>query len=266
MFTHKKHIKRFYFFIFPLLILLLIFLFLKKDGLPETKFFKIISKTNIFFASPLINLRNKFINLKNSSIAYFISKKELSDLNNVLKEENLKLKSDVFKLDVLEKQNNDLLNILGRKKEKNFIPASLIFKPSFSKFDFFLIDAGSRDGIKKGMKVEVFNNFLIGEVYDVFEKESKVMLYSALNNKIGVYLEKSGIRMIATGKGSENFEIILAKNTDIAIGDKILTQEITPFILGEIMKIIENENDIFKKAYFRYPFNLNEIKYVYVLF
>lgn len=245
--------------------MIFILMFIKKDSLPETSVFKKISKINVYAARPLINLQNKFINFKNSADAYFASKKELNNLVSALKEENLKLKSDNFKLEVLEKQNKEFLNILGKKTEKNFIFASVIFRPPFFDFDYFLIDAGKRNGIKKGMKVVSYDNILIGEIYDVFEKESKVMLYSAPENKIAVVLENSGLNAFAAGRGSENFEIILAKDASVADGDRILTQGIQPFILGKVLKIVENGNEPFKKVYFRYPFNLSELRYIEVL-
>jgi len=265
MFPRKKHINKFRYLISPLLILLFVFLFLKKDSLPETGFFKEISKINIYVARPFINYQNKFINFKNSASAYFASKKELNNLNTALKEENLKLKTDIFKLEVLKKENNELLNILGRKTEKNFIFASVIFRPSFSDFDYFLIDVGKTSGVKKGMRVAVYGNILVGEVYDVFEKESKIKLYSASENKIGVFLENTGISANAIGRGSENFEIILAKDANVKEGDNVLTQGASPFILGKVAKVAENGNQPFKKVYFRYPFNLNELRYVDVL-
>lgn len=265
MFPRKKHINKFRYLIFPMLILLFVFLFLKKDGLSETGIFKEISKINILLARPFINLQNKFINFKNSASFYFVSKKKLNNLVNSLKEENLKLKADTFKLEILEKQNKDFLSILGRKTANDFIAASLIFRPSFSGFDYFLIDAGERDFVKKGMKVTAYDSILLGEVYEVFEKESKVKLYSASENKIGVFLENAGTYAEALGRGSENFEIILAKDMNIAEGDKVLVQGMENFILGEVSKIVENRNEPFKKAYFRYPFNLSELKYVEIL-
>lgn len=265
MFPRKKNINKFRYLIFPLLFSVFVFLLLKKDSLPETGFFKEISKINIYVTRPFINLQNKFVNFKNSKTFYFASKKELNNLNGVLKEENLKLKTDTFKLEILEKQNKELLNILEKKTEKKFIFASVIFRPLFFNFDYFLIDAGKHDGVKKGMKIISYDNILIGEIYEVFEKESKVMLYSASENKIGVVLGNSELSTFAAGRGSENFEIILAKDVNITIGEKVLTQGIQTFVLGEVSKIVENGNEPFKKVYFRYPFNLNELKYVEIL-
>ena len=252
-------------FLIIFLLFLLIFLFLKKDFLPETAFFGKILKFNLFLAKSIFSLKSEAGSFQENARVYFKSKKKLISENENLKEENLRLSLKGFKADILEKENERLLEIVGRKPENNFSIASVLFRPPMTDFDTLIADAGLNQRIQKGMMVTAYNDIILGEVEEVFESSSKVKLFSYYGTKTNIFFEKAGIAAVAFGRGGENFEVILAKSAEIEIGDKILTADLRPFILGEVQKIIKNESEPFQKIYFRYPFNLNELKYVYIL-
>ena len=196
---------------------------------------------------------------------YFQTKKTLSDSNQLLKKENLKLSAKAFKADILERENSELLNLLGKKPETDFLIAAILFRPPSSDFDTFIIDVGQKDGVQKGMKVTAYGDILLGEISETFAGASKVKLYSYYETQINIFFEKANFYAPAFGRGGENFEITLAKDIDIEIGEKILTADLRPFILGEVQKIIKSESAPFQKIYFRYPINLNELRYIYIL-
>lgn len=257
--NNKKNKFKIAFLIF-LTILFVFFLFYGKS-LSEKPFFKGISKINLKLIRPFLDFKNK--NFGGVDI-YFKNSKKLSAELEMLRDENLILKTKILKLNILEKENKDLLFILGREIKKESILASIIFKPPFSSFDTFIIDAGKKEGITSGMKVFI-NDIMLGEISEAYEKTSKVRLYSYNGNEINVLVGSPEVSAAAFGKGGENFEIILAKDTEIKTGDKVLIPGTDVFILGEINKIERKESDPFKKAYFRYPINLNELKFVQIL-
>lgn len=264
MFSKQKNFKLRYFLIIFLLFLL-VFLFLKKDFLSETAFFGKILKFNLSLTKPVFLLKNKVVVFQEDAIVYFRTKKELNSENKILKEENLRLGVKALKADVLEEENERLLEMFGRKPENAFLLASVLYRPPMSDFDTFIIDAGSKQGVQIGMKITAYGDILLGEVEEVFENTSKVKLFSYYGTRINVFFEKAGIAAVASARGGENFEVLLAKDAQVEEGDKILTTDLKPFILGEVQKIIKNESEPFQKIYFRYPFNLNELRYVYIL-
>lgn len=257
----KKNKNKFKIVVLIFLITLFVFFLFYGKTLSGKPFFKEISKVNLKLISPVLNLKNK--NFGGIGF-YFKNSKKLSVELESLRDENLILKTKILKLDALEKENKDLLAILGRDIKKDFIIASVIFKPPFSDFDTFMIDAGKNHGISNGMKVFI-NDIMLGEISETLDSESKVKLYSYNGNEISVIIGSSEISVVALGKGGENFEIILAKDTEIKTDDKVLIPGVDIFILGKINKIEHRESDPFKKAYFRYPINLNELKFVQIL-
>lgn len=246
--------------LFFLIILFGLFLFYGKT-LSDKPFFRGISKINLKLFSFVLNIKNKSLG---GISAYFKNNKKLSGELDYLKDENLILKTKILKTDALEKENKDLLAILGREIKKDFIAASVILKPPLSDFDTFIIDAGKNHGVLSGMKVFI-NDIMLGEIFETYDTLSKVKLYSYSGNEIAVFLGSPEISAVALGKGGENFEVVLPKDTEIKTGGKILIPGIDIFILGEINKIEREESDPFKKAYFRYPINLNELKFVQIL-
>lgn len=259
---------KFIYSILFLLILLFIFLLEGKTYLRETGVSQKILRFNLTIARPIFGFKNKIGFLEDETKGYFQTKNRLSYDNQILKDENLKLKTKALKAEILEKENSGLLNLLGRKSEKVFLIASVSYRPPMTDFDTFIIDAGQKIGIQKGMKVMAYGDILLGEVDEVLNSMSKVKLYSYSGSQINVLLTQPDYVsdfVVAVGRGGENFEITLAKDAPVDIGDKILTSDLPPFIIGEVQKIIKNENAPFQKIYFRYPFNLNELRYVYVL-
>ena len=106
---------------------MLIFLFLKKDFLPETAFFGKILKFNLFLAKSIFSLKSEAGSFQENARVYFKSKKKLISENENLKEENLRLSLKGFKADILEKENERLLEIVGRKPENNFQQSFIFF-------------------------------------------------------------------------------------------------------------------------------------------
>ena len=264
MFQKKKTFKLRH-FILILFFFLLVLLFWGRNFFSETTVFKKVLQFNLWTAKPAFFLKNQAVSFGQNIKGYFQSKKSLNVSNQFLKEENLKLSARAMRADILEKENSELLNFLGRKQETDFLIAAILFRPPMSDFDTFVIDSGAKEGIQKGMKVTAYGDLILGEISEVFENSGKVRLFSYDGVWTDVLFQKTNLSAAALGRGGENFEITLAKDVIIELGDKILTTDLQPLILGEVQKIIKNESEPFQKIYFRYPLNLNELRYVYIL-
>lgn len=259
----KKNRKFNYFSV--TLILIIAFLILNKNYLERGGVSKYIVKISINAARPLFYIQRNSLSLWEKTTVYFKTKKELASLNKNLQEENLEFKVRLEKTEFLEKENNALLEIIGKKDQKEFLVAYVMFRPPSLKFDTLIIDRGKKDGVKTGMKAVAYDNVILGEVEQVFEHISVVKLLSYYGNNLNVLLEKSGIFVDALGKGGENFEIILGKELDIQENETVLMPGVNNFVIGKITKVEKEENMPFQKIYFRFPLNLNQLKYLRVM-
>ncbi len=261
MLKASKKKKKINYFIAALALLFFI-LILNKSYLEKSDVSKYIVKASINLAKPLFYIQKKFISSEEKIAVYFKTKKELDLLNKNLQEENLKITLKLERAEMLEKDNDALLKTMGEKNQKDFLTAYVIFSPPSSNFDTLIIDRGEKDGVKKGMKAVAYENVMLGEVMETFQNMSVIKLLSYYGNNLNVLLENTNTIVSASGKGGENFEIILEKEMDVRENENIFLPNIHNFIIGKITKIEKEENMPFQKVYFRFPLNLNQLKYI----
>lgn len=219
-----------------------------------------------FVAKPFLYINKGFTGLFGSVVDNLRTKSAIIEENNNLIKKLGSYNSLVFINQVLEKENEDLKSLLGKKSMKvNTVVASVLSKPPHSMYDSLIIDAGQTDGVVIGDKVLVDGTVFVGEISEVYGNESKVKMYSSPQEKFFVIIGKSGIQAEAEGLGSGNFRVILPKEIGVEVGDSVSIPSITPNVFGLIEKIDSKGNDSFQTLLFKTPINLFELKWVEVV-
>lgn len=221
--------------------------FLNKTALPFWRFDNYaVSKLSDFFF---------IISSKNSLIA------ENKRLKEELTEVNVKLSLQK----VIEKENDNLKLLLERDNAKTkIVLGAVLEKPSISPFDIIIIDIGKINGVQKGDKVLYGGVIAIGQIEEVFEKTSKVKLYSSPGQKFTVFIGSKSIQAEAEGLGGGNFIVKLPKGIEVSEGDEAIVPSISTMIFGFANKIETDPEDSFQKIMFKTPLNINELKWVEV--
>lgn len=254
---NKKTGKKFF---LPMIILTVILVAVILFG-----FSGIFSSSTISIASPLFTIRNSFSDWHESKSYVFKNKEDLLAENLKLREEILESRLKLLSLDILERENDELKGLLGRKtEERNGIAASVLLRPPQVPYDVIVIDVGEDSGVKEGMIVVAYDDILIGFVEEVFASKSRVGLYSRAGEEVDVFINKTSIFTVASGNGSGNFEITLPRVDDVEVGSLIITPGADPFILGIVEFIKADMADAFQKVLFRAPLNIQELKWVEV--
>jgi cell shape-determining protein MreC len=254
--------------------------FLIKDN-PSKKFFvQIIFVVLIFIIVSLPWTRNILFSMgsplwtaKNNINSFFVDNAEvLNSKTNLLKENDLlnaQIKSeakDHALFTILENENEDLKNILNRKKEdQKILLGAILVKPFLSPYDTLVIDVGLSDGVTVGDQVLVNGDTFIGYVSEVYDNTSKVVLYSSPGEKTKVLIGNSDIEKEAIGLGDGNFEVETPREIDVKEGDSITIPSISTNIFGIVEKIEFKESDSFQNVLFKNPVNIAELKWVEVL-
>ncbi|KKS14478.1 MAG: hypothetical protein UU71_C0025G0010 [Parcubacteria group bacterium GW2011_GWB1_41_6] len=197
--------------------------------------------------------------------AVFHEKKELIKELDVLKEKTGQLEAALLEGESLKQENKNILSLVNRKQERNYVLAAVLFKPPQVFYDSLVIDAGINQGLAPGMAVTAYGNILLGYVSDVSSSASKVKLISSLNEETNAVFQDSGLSVVALGKGGENFEISLPRSVEVKIGETITNLEINPLLVGIVERIEKNDASPFQKIFFRLPLNLNYLRYVLVI-
>lgn len=197
------------------------------------------------------------------NVAEDTSKSFFSQLkdNRVLLGENRKLKEDILRMqtqvldrNLLAEKVAQLEESLGRERMDNRVPANVLVNSSRISYDVFVVDAGSSQGIKQGDLVAYSGAGIIGKVFEVYEFSSKIKLYSSAKEETPVLVGKEKIPAIARGKGMGNYEVILPQESAVGVGDTVLLPG-TMLILGEVVFVEDALNQPFSKILFRLPFN-----------
>ncbi len=202
-------------------------------------------------------------NTQISSIFY--SKSSLLDENEILKKEIRDISLKLLDRNLLYEENLSLKERLGRSGSGQTVVARVIARPPQSLYDTLVVDAGSKEGIKVGEKVLYGDNIMIGEIAEVFEKTSKVKLFSSSGENINVTVGKNVVPALAVGAGGGNFEIKIPRDTPVSLGDSILAPSIMPHLLGVVEYIEPKESDPFERILFKSPISPLEIETVEII-
>src|SRR3989344_369735 len=215
-----------------------------------------------------------------SLLAWFKSTRSLFDDNKALTEELRELEARLADRNIIWEENLKLKEILNRHPaEENFILGVILAKPNRSLYDTFIIDVGAQDAVLPGQRVFAYGDILIGELAEVYDKTSKVKLFSTPGEKTEVVLSipptpgvgasftpgvGGAVTMTAIGRGGGNFEISVPRDLPIEIDQELGIAGIRPYALGKVKEIISDERDPIKKILIRGMVNLFELKFVQV--
>ena len=179
---------------------------------------------------------------------------------NSLKEKNIELENKAVLLESAKKENEELKIILSRpdKKVIFLVQSSLVLlnRP----YDMVVIDAGSDNGVKQGMKAVAYGGILIGHIAEVFPGASKIKLVSYPGEETNLIIENAKISAIGLGLGGGNIEVKIPSSVKVISGDKINTEGTLHYLLGTADKIEADTLNPFQKIIFRMPVNLNELQ------
>lgn len=192
---------------------------------------------------------------------------QLLELRDVL-EENQWLKEEVDKLTIENTrfqqeryelyQLRELLALDKEYSEYEKIGAQVIGRDSSNWFSSFVINKGSEDGVQVNCNV-MAGSGLVGRVTDVGPGYAKVTSIIEDNYNTSGMLLSTGDHLIVTGdlsqmaEGMISFSKLVDRDNKAAVGDKIVTSNISDYylpgiLIGYISKIETDANNLTKSG------------------
>lgn len=166
----------------------------------------------------------------------------------------------------LTDENTQLKEILGRVVNEKSVLAAIVRRPPMSPYDTLIIDAGDADAVKVNDLVYAYGNILIGMIVQTEEHTSKVRLFSSPGEKYMAVVHsaagKASLEATTTGRGGGVFEIILARDSGVAVGDSVTIPNINPSIFGLVTSVIAEPARAFSTILFTSPVNMAELNWV----
>lgn len=238
-------------------ILFVIFFLLLQKGL-LSKFTPIFSK----IAVPVWQAENF---TKDFLVMSLSSKDGLYKQNILLKSQVEKLNLELTKTTILEEENKNLKETLGRVNPNgHFVLSAILAKPNQTPYDTLIIDRGSEDGIKVDDRVFAKGNILIGYIESVEKNSSKVIMFSTPGNISQVIYGSSGKYFNARGAGNGSIVVDVSRETEVSIGDMFFYPGLDGILIGVAKKIDFDARDAFRKVIIKSPINIQEERWVEV--
>ena len=198
---------------------------------------------------------------------------QLKNENENLRKENRELLASIAMYEDIKKENDNLreqINILPREKY-DLVAAFLVSRDSSGTENWIEIDKGSDDGVAPGMPVIVSKSIIIGRVYEVGAKNSKIMLLTNPKSTLNVItLEKEAKGIV---KGEYGLGVILdmvLQADSINAGDKVVTSGIGGEIprglfVGTIQEVRPSEDHLFQQGILIAPIQISKLQMVFVI-
>jgi len=183
-------------------------------------------------------------------------KKNIAELNKkieILEKENIALKANIQKIDILENEVSRLRSIKTtiNDKIKDIKIASVIRRNILPDKESIQINIGSGDTVKIGQTVFGVDG-LIGQVVEVNMKSSKVLLITDVKSNVPGIITRTGKQVIVKGRSQDKLLEIsfISNDADLKIGDLVSTSgqanRYLPSVkIGRISEVIKNEGERF---------------------
>ena len=218
----------------------------------------------------LSEIGRPFWKLKETITFNFYDLKETLNSKRFLVVENRRLeweleesKEELLKTNLLERENKELKNLLGRNVSEKNILARVLSNTNQSPYETIIIDLG-KNIIKKGSAVFSLSGILIGEVDEIYSQTARIKLLSAPANTYEVEIGEESISAIAQGLGGGNFEVRLPRGVDVKVGGEIISPKLLVELLGIVEYIESKPQNSFQKILFKIPVNINQLKWVLI--
>ena len=210
------------FSLFALIVFSIILIYVETIDTKPLNYLRSFIKDTIYRGSVVVSFP-----VKSFGSAYNVVEDHLNLFNkNIkLKEENSKLKEQIYDPDFLIFENKQLRKLLDEQitSSTNLVSARVILDKQSPYLNSFIINSGSNKKIKNGMAV-LDGKYFIGRIVDVNFFSSRVLLVTDLNSKIPVLIEPSGYHAILSGRGTNEPTLeYLPKNHKVQSGDKVYT-------------------------------------------
>ena len=215
---------------------------------------------------------SKIVSPFNSAWKLITSIGNLEAENQQLKKELVKLKQQIVSIKNMEMENKRLRTLVGFKGKTHYhtLPAVVVGRSTNNWQSAFVIDKGSKDGIKKNMVVLVGEG-LVGQVVMVSSHASKVQLIIDQKSGVAAQLMNSGETGIVEGQVTGELVMnYISKDIEITKNEPILTSGLggifpKGLFIGTVSEVKETPYDLYKQVRVKTHVNFSGLEEVLVI-
>jgi rod shape-determining protein MreC len=146
--------------------------------------------------------------------------------NRDLKDMQLQSRVQLQKLDILEKENERLRQLLSAtpKTPEDHLITEIVAVDVDPYRHFIVLNKGAKDRVYKGQPI-IDAHGVMGQIVYVNAMTSTAMLISDVSHAIPVQVDRTGLRSVAFGTGQTDYLDLrhIPHNADIRVGDKLIS-------------------------------------------
>ncbi len=217
----------------------------------------------VSIVSPLWRAENVFSRTMARSFGYFHTQATLVSENASLREKVASLEIELSARTA--DSGNSLLEMVGRTRTSTGITTAVLTHPPQSPYDFLVVDAGERDGVVSGARVTLPEGPEVGTVFQTSSNSSRVKLFSASGEKTNAVLERHQVSVVLEGVGAGNFNISVPRETEVVVGDRIISPGLDSTLMAVVEDIKLSSTDSFKEVLAKSPVNIFSVRFVKIL-
>ena len=215
-------------------------------------------------------LKNKISGNNN----FFADMNTLKEENKKLQDKNSELEISLRELEIIKAENSTLkeyLNLTEKYSNYTTTPAYIINKDISNYSDVFVINVGSKDGIKPNMTV-IADKGLVGHIISVTDNTSKVQTIIDSSNTISANISTTKDSIICRGNLDDGSlrATYIPTNANLIQGDNIETSGLggiypKGIYIGTIDKIVNKKNITDRYAVIKPAVDFQKINAVLVI-
>ncbi len=203
-----------------------------------------------------------------------VSRAELEAENERLRTELLVNEGRAQRLAGLSAENVKLRNLLNATEllQDRVLVTELIGASPDPSRQTILIDRGLRDGVSVGQAV-LDADGLMGQVVEVFESYSRVLLITDTRHALPVQLLRNGLRSIAEGTGDYGRLRLrhVTSTMDIQVGDELVSSGLggrypSNYPVGRVTSIGKVDEDYYLQVLVQPEANINRSRHLLLIF
>ena len=177
--------------------------------------------------------------------------------NARMREEQLRTRSRIERLDELEAENRRLRKLLGSSdrigEQVLIVELMSVDMDPFSRR--VVLDKGARAGVSPGQPL-IDSNGIMGQIIHIGPFTSNALLITDPNHALPVQIYRSGLRAVALGTGSLNLLKLMhvPHSADVRIDDRIVTSGLgnrfpSGYPVGKVVEIRRDRGQPFAEIY-----------------
>jgi cell shape-determining protein MreC len=227
---------------------------------------RFLSNVAQWVATPVWLVQERLSDITKDVRTSFGDKHLLAEENAALLAELATLRRESYLVRMYQRENAELREMLGRAEEESgLIPTSIIHSEVWAPYDTFIIDAGSRLGVRGGMLVVGPDNIALGSVIRALASRSVVALFSAPGKETNVVIRGTSTKhTLMTGVGAGTMLMSIPREIVVQPGDPVVLSSFPSYVVGNIADIRMRPEDAQQTIYVRSPSNTHAVRFVLV--